>query len=103
MANSKTLTWQHDGKNTDGSVIAAGDFLGWELAVDSQPSLSVPRGWETDGSYTIELSELFAGKAGTFQLALALVTKQGKSDFTGSLPAVIDFRKPNSPFAFAVS
>jgi hypothetical protein len=102
MANTK-LSWTHDGKNTDGSAIAAADFIGWELKVDGSPSLSVPRSWETDGTYEVLLSELFAGKSGTFALSLSLITKGGQSSFTGPVDATVDFRTPSAPKALAVA
>lgn len=56
--NPETISWTHGGKNTDGSDFNPSKFGGWQLDLNGQPAMSVPLGWESDGSYQFPIADL---------------------------------------------
>lgn len=77
--NPAKLSWSHGGKNTDGSDIAASDFVAWELSLNGTSVLNVPIGWTTtQGNYEAPIPMLNLAP-GAYSATLKLVTKQGKS------------------------
>ena len=100
--NPSTLSWRHDGKNTDGSAFDATRFGGWELDVNGTGMLSVPLGWETDGEYQAPIAELNLPE-GDYSLRLRLVTNEDIPS-AYSAPVAFEIRKvPNGPLDFSVA
>lgn len=104
MTQARTLSWTHDGKNTDGTDIALADFRGWGIEVNGTEVVSVPRSWEPDGTYEIQTKDMAAfAKAGTYAIRMKLVTSGGDSVWTSPLSFTLAESKPNPPFGLAVA
>jgi hypothetical protein len=99
--NPQKVTWQHGGKNVDGSAFDPTLFNGWEGELDGTPALSIPIGWETDGTYEFPLGSLSLAN-GQHALRLRLLAKNGvNSDWSNAVQFTVDMRKPNPPVNLA--
>lgn len=98
----KTLSWQHDGKNTDGSDFTAAEFAGFTVEVDALPAVSIPAAWKAPGNvYSAPLSVGY----GAHTARMYTVAKTGEtSDPSPSVSfTVLDTRKPTSPFGLSAA
>lgn len=104
MANRTTLSWSHDGRNTDESAFDAAQFAGWELEVNGAPNFSVPAGWETDGAYSVPLAEIDVfTKTGNYAVRMRVVNKEGRaSAWSNAVSFSLDFRVPTAPSGLSV-
>jgi hypothetical protein len=104
MAKAKIISWRHDGLNVDGTPIAEEAFRGWTLEVNGAATVSVPRGWWTDGQYSISTADMpVFSEAGRYAIQLALVTTGGTSDFTPVVSFELLESLPKPPFGLAVA
>lgn len=104
MTQAKTISWHHDGLNEDGSAIAPEAFRGWTLEVNGSAAVSVPRGWETDGDYSISTADMSAfAEPGEYRIRMALVTDGGPSEWTAPVLFQLVPSKPKAPFGLAVA
>ena len=85
MATPHTMTWTNPTTNTDGTPYLQADNAGYELAIDSQPAVSIPLAYGT--SFDLNALNAFADlKSGLHTIALRVVSKQGvASDFSAPL------------------
>lgn len=99
------MRWTAPTQYTDGSAFGEADFAGFTLYIDGAAGVSVPRGWDADGEYEMDLAafpELIA--YGEHRIGLTVVARNGSE----SAPAeatymLVDERKPNSPFGLSVA
>lgn len=105
MANKSQISWQHDGKNTDGSAFDATQFGGWDLEVNGAVALSVPIGYTAGSTYTFPFANAPAfSKTGHYKVRLRLVNKNGDaSAWSNMVEFDLDFRVPTAPFGLTVS
>ena len=106
------LTWEHTGKLDDGSAIAAADFKGFTVYINSLPGVAYPAALNTTGKYSLDLSDPLLApidqtKVGTYTIKLRTVAiVNGVAvESVDSSPYVykVDPRKPSAPFGLAVS
>lgn len=103
-AKSKTIRWQHDGRDTDGHALVAEDFVGWSLEVNGEEVMSVPRGWETDGQYEVPTADVGAfEEAGDYSIRLRLIFEGASSDFSAPMAFILEASKPTAPFGLSVA
>lgn len=101
---AKTIRWQHDGRNTDNTVIVPANFRGWTLEVNGAEVASVPAGWETDGEYALSTADVAAfDEPDTYTIRMALVTAGGISAYTAPVTFELLESIPKPPFGLAVA
>jgi hypothetical protein len=102
------LRWQGPTQYEDGSAFGAADFAGFTFDIDGAPAVSVPLGWDNDGSYEYEITSLVppppAGQRAEHTVRMYTVARNGRTS-APSDPAtfVVDLRVPRAPFGVAVS
>lgn len=103
---SSKLSWSQTAKNVDGSPLDAAQFAGFTIVVDGAPAVSVPRAWEDDGDYEMDLVTIAAlAGYGSHTITMSTVAKNGRTS-AASTPltyVVDDTRTPTSPFGLSVA
>lgn len=109
IKNPTKLTWQHDGRNTDGSQFGAASFAGWEIEIDGEVGLSIPAGWETDGNYELPLNLMpQLSEVGSHNVRMRLVANAANGTDTvasewSNAASYAMSAVPTAPFGLAVA
>lgn len=104
MANPTKLSWTGPTKNTDGSDFTADQYAGFELQVNSENAVSIPKEWAPDGKYSLPLADFSAvQKQGAHTLRMRTIAKNGNtSDWSTPVTFLMDFRVPTAPIGLSV-
>lgn len=96
------LDFQHDGKNTDGSVFDSPQFAGVTYSLDGAPAVSVPADFAADGSYAVALD--VALLPGNHAVAVAIKHADGTTSASSNVaPFTVAAREPTAPFGLSVT
>lgn len=107
-----TLKWTGTTTFTDGSAFTQANLKGYEFAIDGQPAVGIPLGWDNDNQYEFDISSAVPaepGKKSTHSVVMYTVGQLDDalktvvtSDPTPPVSFVVDKRIPNPPTAVAV-
>lgn len=111
MMNLTTLSWTHDGLNTDGTPFTEDQFAGFTLHITEdlgEPgrnfSVSVPATWNSGGVYSIPLAGLI-DEPGDYSVEMVVAARNGMTS-EPSEPiefSLYELKKPSRPFGLSVS
>lgn len=105
MSQSKTLSWSHNGLNTDGTPIAPENFRGWTLEVNGEEAVSVPRPFvEGEAEYSISTGDMPAfEEPGNYIIRMRMAATHGDSAWTEPVSFRLLAAPPSTPFGLAVA